>query len=98
MRILRGWWIFVVHVPQKFGHLQDIRDNDEKVAAYGVELATEMCQKILDSGQYGLHFYTQTEKTSRKIYRTNLLENVSTRRELFGNQELIPMREPGQFF
>eukprot|EP00731_Ephydatia_muelleri_P015525 Em0008g1245a len=39
--------------------LHSIKDNDEAVRKYGVDLAVKMCRELLDSGQvYGLHFYT----------------------------------------
>jgi len=35
-----------------------IKDNDEAVRNYGVHQAVEMCKVLLNSGFYGLHFYT----------------------------------------
>ena len=36
-----------------------LKDNDEAIKNYGVDLATEMCKTLLSSGEIqGLHFYT----------------------------------------
>lgn len=33
--------------------LHSIKDNDEAVRKYGVDLAVKMCRELLDSGQVG---------------------------------------------
>eukprot|EP00878_Enallax_costatus_P001814 GHUV01001972.1.p1 GENE.GHUV01001972.1~~GHUV01001972.1.p1 ORF type:complete len:597 (+),score=135.37 GHUV01001972.1:253-2043(+) len=38
--------------------LEAIKDNDEAVKAYGVQLGAEMCRQLLDAGVPGLHMYT----------------------------------------
>lgn len=39
--------------------VEPIKDNDEAIRNYGVELAAQLCHEILDSGaSSGLHFYT----------------------------------------
>eukprot|EP00963_Diacronema_lutheri_P008454 scaffold752_cov322-Pavlova_lutheri.AAC.51 len=39
--------------------LEPIKDNDEAVKAYGVQLAVDMCRRILDSGASpGVHLYS----------------------------------------
>eukprot|EP00276_Gloeochaete_wittrockiana_P005145 CAMPEP_0184655738 /NCGR_PEP_ID=MMETSP0308-20130426/14383_1 /TAXON_ID=38269 /ORGANISM="Gloeochaete witrockiana, Strain SAG 46.84" /LENGTH=592 /DNA_ID=CAMNT_0027092455 /DNA_START=195 /DNA_END=1973 /DNA_ORIENTATION=+ len=49
--------------------LELIKDDDEKVKNYGIELGIKMCRKILDAGASpGLHFYTlNLEKSVTKI-------------------------------
>ena len=38
--------------------LEEIKDDDAAVKAYGIELGVEMCQKLLDKGTPGLHVYS----------------------------------------
>jgi methylenetetrahydrofolate reductase (NADPH) len=38
--------------------LEPMKNDDEAVKEYGVELAIKMCKKLLDNGVEGLHFYT----------------------------------------
>ena len=47
-------------VPQSIlDALEPIKDNDEAVKAYGVQMGYEMCKKIMDSGKCnGLHMYS----------------------------------------
>lgn len=48
--------------------LEQIKDNDEAVRAYGIHLGTEMCKKILANGGKALHLYTlNVEKASLGI-------------------------------
>lgn len=52
--------------------LESIKDDDEAVRKYGIELGTQMCKKILDSGIKTLHMYTlNQDKTTLAI-----LENL----------------------
>ena len=73
-----------VSVPQNI--LDDLveKDNDEEVAKYGIQLATDMCKKILDNGVYGLHFYTLNRDDScmKIINNLDLLDSIPKRREL----------------
>lgn len=46
--------------------LVNINEDEEKVKAYGIELGIEMCQKILQAGIPGIHFYTLNLDTSVK--------------------------------
>eukprot|EP00897_Mesotaenium_endlicherianum_P007990 jgi/Mesen1/7219/ME000371S06288 len=46
-------------IPQEiWDALEPIKDNEDAVKAYGIQLGTEMCQKILDAGIKTLHMYS----------------------------------------
>lgn len=58
--------------------LAPIKDNDEAVKDYGVQLGIEMCQQLMDAGAPGLHFYTlNLERSVRRIL--DGLAELSTR-------------------
>ena len=61
------------HVPKDVAEaLESIKDNDEAVKNFGIDLGTRMCKRILESGTPGLHMYTlNTERSSVAI-----LENL----------------------
>ena len=46
-----------------------VEDNPEDVSKLGVEIATNLCHQLLESGAPGLHFYTMNSSTAtREIY------------------------------
>jgi len=48
-----------VNVPQQiWDHLEPIHQDDAEVRRYGVELCVQMCERLLDLGVPGFHFYT----------------------------------------
>ena len=50
--------------------LEELAGNDEAVRQYGVEICTEIAQRLLDHGVAGLHFYCLNRLTSvREIVR-----------------------------
>ena len=74
-----------INVPQNIlNDLELIKDNDEEVAKYGIDLATNMCKKIIDYGIYSLHFYTLNREDSciKIMNKLNLLNTISERRDL----------------
>ena len=60
---------FPPHLAARF---EAVADDPEGVRALGVELATELCQELLDQGVPGLHFYTLNRSTATREIATNL--------------------------
>ena len=55
--------------PDLAERLHAVADRPEEVRRIGVEVATELCQDLLDAGAPGLHFYTLNRSTAtREIY------------------------------
>lgn len=45
------------------GRLTDLRDDDAAVKAFGEEVVTRLCERLLAMGAPGLHFYTMNQAT-----------------------------------
>lgn len=41
--------------------LEDFGDDREAIQAFGLEVVTDLCQRLLDNGAPGLHFYTMNQ-------------------------------------
>jgi methylenetetrahydrofolate reductase (NADPH) len=55
--------------PEVVARLEAAGEDPEDVRRAGVDLATELCQQLLDEGAPGLHFYTLNRSTAtREIY------------------------------
>jgi methylenetetrahydrofolate reductase (NADPH) len=55
--------------PEVIERLEAVGGDAEAVRREGVEMATELCQELLDAGAPGLHFYTLNRSTAtREIY------------------------------
>lgn len=52
--------------------LEAVKDNEEAVKQYGIQLGTDMCKRILDSGVPGLHMYTLNLERSAVAILENL--------------------------
>lgn len=51
--------VLVFQVPKDISdQLEAVKENDEAVKKLGIELGSQMCKKLLDSGVPGLHMYT----------------------------------------
>lgn len=54
------------HISEAFSKVED---NPDDVRKLGVEIATQLCQELLEAGAPGLHFYTMnTSSATREIY------------------------------
>ncbi|MCD9625551.1 methylenetetrahydrofolate reductase [NAD(P)H] [Rhabdothermincola salaria] len=60
---------FPPHLAARF---EALADDPDGVRALGVELATALCQELLDQGAPGLHFYTLNRSTATREIATNL--------------------------
>ena len=55
--------------PELAARFAEIADDAAAVRALGVQVATEMCEELLESGAPGLHFYTLNSSTAtREIF------------------------------
>ncbi|KAF1330216.1 Methylenetetrahydrofolate reductase, partial [Globisporangium splendens] len=73
------------YVPEEItAALKPIKDNDEAVKDYGVELGIEMCKQLMAAGAPGLHFYTlNLERSVRRILDgLSITSSNASRREL----------------
>ena len=52
--------------------LRDFGDDRDSIIKFGVEVTTTLCQKLLDSGAPGLHFYTMNQSAASTQIWQNL--------------------------
>jgi methylenetetrahydrofolate reductase (NADPH) len=60
---------FPPHLAARF---EAVADDPDAVRALGVELATALCQELLEQGVPGLHFYTLNRSTATREIAANL--------------------------
>jgi methylenetetrahydrofolate reductase (NADPH) len=58
--------------PDLADRLHRIADDPDEVRRIGVEVATELCQALLDADAPGLHFYTLNRSTATREIHANL--------------------------
>ena len=58
--------------PELARRLLAVEDEPDEVRRIGVEVATQMCQQLLDAGAPGLHFYTLNRSTATREIHANL--------------------------
>jgi methylenetetrahydrofolate reductase (NADPH) len=64
---------FPTELADRFAELDGDRpENKAAVRAYGVEVATQLCQQLLDEGVPGIHFITMNRSTATREVFTNL--------------------------
>lgn len=74
-----------VHVSsQILSDLENIKNDDEKVAEYGVKLCIQMCQKLIDNNIKGLHFYT----LNRIDTIINVLDGLNLTKDIYKRKTL----------
>lgn len=80
--------------PEVWKRLEPIRQNDADVRAYGVELAIDICQRLVELGVPGLHFYTLNlqSSTQRIIEGLECLGDARQPRPLPWRASAIPDR------
>ena len=52
--------------------LRDFGDDRESIIEFGIDVTTSLCQKLLDGGVPGLHFYTMNQARAATIICQNL--------------------------
>jgi len=52
--------------------LEDFGDDRESIQAFGLDLVTSLCQRLLDAGAPGLHFYTMNQAAPSLAILENL--------------------------
>jgi methylenetetrahydrofolate reductase (NADPH) len=62
--------------PRVLSKLDDYVDYDESCRKYGIELASEMCNELIQSGVPGIHFYVLNRAHSVSAILENLREVV----------------------
>ncbi len=62
--------------PALLARFERIADDDAAVRALGIDLCSEMCQRLLDEGVPGIHFITMNRSTATREVWQHLAANV----------------------
>ena len=84
-----------VQVPQQiWDRLEPIRQDDAEVRRYGVDICVEICERLMDAGAPGFHFYTLNLQSSvtRILEGLALTDGLSADRELPWRPSTLPAR------
>jgi methylenetetrahydrofolate reductase (NADPH) len=61
------------HLPEPLlTKLDEIGDDDEAAAEFGIKYATEQCEELIEQGVEGIHFYTLNKSRSTIAIMKNL--------------------------
>lgn len=79
-----------ISVPQDIlDDLQPIKENDEEVQKYGVQLGIRMCKELIKHGVSGIHFYTINLEKSV----TEILWGLGLVSETTGTKRQLPFKQ-----
>jgi len=84
-----------IKVPRKIlDDLHALKQDDEAVKRYGVDLCVSMCQQLQERGNLGFHFYSlNLEKSVRAILeKLNFVDTKVGRRTLPWRPSILPNR------
>jgi len=84
-RFLKFTQFCQVSIPDSVStQLESIKNDDSSVINYGIDQAAEMCQKLIENGVPGLHFYTLNleHSVSAILKSLGFVSSRSTIREL----------------
>ena len=60
-------------IPRWIVHrLRDFGDDRDSIRAFGIDVTTELCRGLLDSGAPGLHFYSMNQSGALEAIWANL--------------------------
>ncbi|WP_433726572.1 methylenetetrahydrofolate reductase [NAD(P)H] [Actinoplanes sp. CA-051413] len=62
--------------PALLARFERVADDDAAVRALGIDLCSEMCQRLLDEGVPGIHFITMNRSTATREVWQHLAANV----------------------
>eukprot|EP01029_Cantina_marsupialis_P022206 TRINITY_DN5412_c0_g2_i1.p1 TRINITY_DN5412_c0_g2~~TRINITY_DN5412_c0_g2_i1.p1 ORF type:complete len:597 (-),score=203.32 TRINITY_DN5412_c0_g2_i1:321-2111(-) len=74
--------------------LEAVKDSEDQVKVFGINRAVEMCQKLLESGVPGIHYYTLNMESSVRqvVQNLGLTADVVTRKAFPWRPSTLPQR------